>query len=93
MIAELYRYFDDQPAFGPDNQNLIDLLRSPGGDVTRIRFWPSWNTSATIGPSCWDAFSALYAAMLTSLDLIREEEVQRGISWSWSGRGAGLRRR
>ena len=29
LMAELYRFFDTQPTFGPENQNLVDLLRSP----------------------------------------------------------------
>jgi penicillin-binding protein-related factor A (putative recombinase) len=29
IIAELQRFFMDLPTFGPDNQNLIDMLRSP----------------------------------------------------------------
>jgi len=29
IIPLLHAFFDTQPAYGPDNQNLIDMLRSP----------------------------------------------------------------
>jgi glycosidase len=29
MMASLHDFFDTQPRFGPDNQNLIDMLRAP----------------------------------------------------------------
>jgi len=29
LISTLYAFFETQPRFGPDNQNLIDLLRAP----------------------------------------------------------------
>jgi glycosidase len=30
MMSELYKFFDTQPTFGPKNQNLLDLLQTPG---------------------------------------------------------------
>ncbi len=29
MIYLLRKFFDTQPKFGPENQNLVDMLRSP----------------------------------------------------------------
>ena len=29
LISNLHAFFDTQPRFGPDNQNLIDMLRAP----------------------------------------------------------------
>ena len=29
LIRQLYEFFETQPRFGPDQQNLIDLLRAP----------------------------------------------------------------
>ena len=29
LVASLHEFFDTQPPFGPDNQNLVDMLRSP----------------------------------------------------------------
>ncbi len=28
-MADLHAFFETQPRFGPDNQNLVDMLRSP----------------------------------------------------------------
>jgi glycosidase len=33
IISDLKKFFDSQPAFGPDNQNLIEMLRSPAIQV------------------------------------------------------------
>jgi glycosidase len=66
----LRAFFDTQPPFGPNNQNLIDMLRAPAlaspysltGQLEYIRqYW-----SSVVG-------RYLYR-LLTSLDLIKEEE-------------------
>lgn len=70
IVNELHAFFDDQPPFGPDNQNLIDMLRSPAiavphslsGQLEYIRQW-------------WSSLLGEYLfRLLSSLDLIREEE-------------------
>jgi glycosidase len=79
IMAELHRFFDTQPSFGPQQQNLIDMLRSPAvavpyslaGQIEYIRT----NWSELLGRY----LSALLGRLLTSLDLIREEEMQRGM--------------
>ena len=70
IIAELHAFFETQPRFGPDNQNLVDMLRSPAiavpyslpGQLEYIRMR-------------WGALLGRYIfRMLSSLDLIREED-------------------
>jgi len=70
IIDELRIFFETEPPFGPDNQNLVDLLRSPAievphslpGQLEYIR--EKW--SSLLG-------HFLYR-LLGGLDLIREEE-------------------
>ncbi len=68
-MEQLYSFFETQPRFGPDQQNLIDLLRAPAlaspyslsGQLEFIR--TRW--SETLG--------GLIYRLLSSLDLIKEE--------------------
>ncbi len=70
IIKSLHSYFDTQPPFGPDRQNLIDMLRSPAiaapyslpGQLEYIR--ERW--AVLLG-------SYLYR-LLGSLDLLKEED-------------------
>ena len=70
MIAELRSYFKTQPTFGSDDQDLIEMLRSPAiasphslpGQLEYIR--TKW--SALLGEDIY--------RLLSSLDLIKEEE-------------------
>jgi len=70
IISELHDFFEQQPPFGPDMQNLVDMLRSPaiavphslGGQLEYIRTRWAFLLS-----------SYLYR-LLSSLDLIKEEE-------------------
>lgn len=70
IIACLHEFLDTQPGFGPDNQNLIDMLRSPAiavphslaGQLEYIR-------------SKWGYLLGDYLLrLLNSLDFIKEEE-------------------
>jgi len=70
IIAELHAFFDTQPPFGPDQQNLVDMLRAPAiavphslaGQLEYIR-------------QRWGHLLGRYLyRLLGSLDLIREEE-------------------
>jgi len=70
FIDELYAFFETQPRFGPDQQNLVDMLRAPAvaipyslsGQLEYIR-------------ERWSELLGRYLyRLLTSLDLIREEE-------------------
>jgi glycosidase len=70
IIKSLHDYFDTQPRFGPEDQNLVDMLRSPAiaephsltGQLEYIR-------------TRWGYLIGQYLyRLLSSLDLIREEE-------------------
>jgi glycosidase len=70
ILPSLHAFFETQPPFGPDSENLIDMLRSPAiavphslsGQIEYIR-------------SRWGLFlSTFLYRLLSSLDLIREEE-------------------
>jgi len=69
-IAEIYKYFDTQPPFGPDNQNLIDVLRAPALKEPNSLFaqleYIRQRWSSLLG-------EFLYR-LLGSLDFIREDE-------------------
>jgi alpha amylase-like protein len=81
LMEELHRFFEGQPPFGPDDQNLIDMLRSPAlafpdslqGQLEYI--WKRWGYLLT-------GFRHLHR-LLSALDWIREEETPRA--------GAGAR--
>ncbi len=70
VIYLLRKFFDGQPKFGPDNQNLIDMLRSPAvavpmslaGQLSYIR-------------ERWGSMLGGYLErLLGSLDVLKEEE-------------------
>ena len=70
LMSDLHTFFDTQPRFGPDNQNLIDMLRAPAlnapdslvGQLAYIR-------------SRWGVLLGRYLLrLLSSLDFIQEEE-------------------
>ncbi|MCJ7803141.1 MAG: alpha-amylase family glycosyl hydrolase, partial [Desulfobacterales bacterium] len=71
IIEALHPFFDNQPLFGPDHQNLVDMLRSPAlavphslsGQLEYIR--EKWGY--LLGP--------YLLRLLSSLDLIKEEEI------------------
>lgn len=70
IIQELRNYFETQPFFGPDHQNLVDMLRSPAvavpysiqGQLEYIR--ERWGS----------LLGRFLYRLLGSLDLLREEE-------------------
>lgn len=70
LTAALHEYFETRPRFGPDNQNLIDLLRAPAlaapasleGQLAFIR--DRW--SSLVGD--------FVRRMITALDILKEEE-------------------
>jgi len=70
LASALRQYFETRPRFGPENQNLIDLLRAPAlasdsldGQLAYIR--DQW--SELVGD--------LVERMLRALDVLKEEEV------------------
>jgi len=80
MMEELHTFFGEQPVFGPEYQNLIDMLRSPAiaaphsltGQLEYIR--EKWGSM----------LGKYFYRLLSSLDLIKEEEVAESRRWmSW----------
>jgi glycosidase len=71
LTAALRDYFETRPRFGPDNQNLVDMLRAPAlaspdslaGQLAYIR--EKWK----------DLLGDLVRRLLTALDVLKEEEV------------------
>ena len=70
ILDEMHAFFNDQPTFGPDNQNLVDMLRSPAiaspdsleGQLEYIR-------------DRWGFLLSHYLMkLLGSLDMITEEQ-------------------
>ncbi|MGZ4787500.1 MAG: alpha-amylase family glycosyl hydrolase [Terriglobales bacterium] len=71
ITAALHDYFDGRPKYGPDNQNLVDMLRAPAlaspDDLTgQLAFiQEKWKT--VIGD--------LVRRLLTAIDVLKEEQV------------------
>ncbi len=70
ITGSLREFFETQPTFGPENQNLIDMLRSPAINVPH-----SLAGQLQFMLNRWGILLGKYLyRMLSSLDLIREEE-------------------
>ena len=70
IIASLHDFFDTQPPFGPDHQNLVDMLRSPAIAVPH-----SLSGQLEYIRERWGYLLGEYLyRLLSSLDLIAEEE-------------------
>lgn len=86
IVRGLYEFFADQPSFGPENQNLIDLLRapalaSPDSLTGQLEFIQGrWGT--VLG-------SILTRLLISSVDLVREEEKIRFAFAPGAGGGGG----
>lgn len=73
IMASLHQFFDTQPRFGPDNQNLVDMLRSPAIHVPH-----SLSGQLHYMLERWGLLLGKYLyRLLTSLDVIKEEEKLR----------------
>jgi glycosidase len=70
VLTELHAFFETQPPFGPDNQNQVDMLRSPSTAVPH-----SLSGQLEYMLTRWGPLLGQYLyRLLTSLDLIKEEE-------------------
>ena len=70
VMDALYRFFDAQPPFGPDHQQLIDLLRAPS-----LACPHSLSGQLEYILSRWGALIGKFLyRLLSGLDLIKEEE-------------------
>ena len=71
IIETLHPFFDNQPLFGPDHQNLVDMLRSPALDVPH-----SLLGQLEYIREKWGYLLGSYLLqLLSSLDLMKEEEI------------------
>jgi glycosidase len=71
IIEALRSFFDRQPLFGPDHQNLVDMLRSPAVAVPH-----SLSGQLDYIREKWGYLLGSYLLrLLSSLDLIKEEEI------------------
>ena len=70
LIPLMHAFFETQPPFGPDNQNLIDMLRSPAINAPQ-----SLTAQLEFIRQRWGTLLGKYLfRLLGSLDLIKEEE-------------------
>ncbi len=70
IITSLHEFFDTQPPYGPDNQNLIDMLRSPAIAVPY-----SLEGQLEFIRERWGLILGKYLyRLLSSLDLLKEEQ-------------------
>ena len=76
LMEGFRRFFESQPPFGPDDQNLVDMLRSPAlafpdSLYSQLEYiWKRWG-------HLLGRFRHLHR-LLSALDWIREEETRRG---------------
>ncbi|MBN1834986.1 MAG: alpha-amylase, partial [Spirochaetales bacterium] len=70
FMEALYEFFDTQPTFGPEEQNLVDMLRSPA-----LAHPHSLTDQLEYIRRRWGSILGKYLyRLLSSLDLIREEQ-------------------
>jgi glycosidase len=70
VIHALYAFFNDQPKFGPEHQNLVDMLRSPA-----IHIPASLTGQLEFIRTRWmEALGKYLYRLLSSLDFLKEEE-------------------
>jgi hypothetical protein len=85
MAAELHRFFDKQPKPGIEPANLVDLLRDPAVQVPYSLSGQLEYIRERWADLLGDALGVYLRRLLTSLDLIREEEMQRGFGGGGPG--------
>ena len=82
IIEALHSFFDNQPLFGPDHQNLVDMLRSPALVVPH-----SLSGQLAYIRERWGYLLDPYLLrLLSSLDLIKEEEIAEWRRMAFWGR-------
>ena len=70
MMSSLYGFFETQPPFGPEDQNLIDMLRSPA-----LVSPDSLSGQLEFMRSRWTVYVGdVLQRLLRSLDFIKEED-------------------
>ena len=82
IIEAFHLFFDRQPLFGPDDQNLVEMLRSPALAVPH-----SLSGQLEYIQEKWGYLLGPYLLrLLSSLDLIKEEEIAELRRMTWWGR-------
>lgn len=74
IAASLHDFFDTQPRFGPDNQNLIDMLRAPALASPNSLFGQLDYILKRWGVVVGGRYMS---RLLSSLDFIKEEQAMR----------------
>ena len=75
IIDEITKFFEDKTRFGPNNQNLIEMLNEPA-----IKFPHSIREQLEYIHENWGEFIGKYLfKILVAIDIIREEELLRGL--------------
>ena len=70
VVTALHEFFETQPGFGPDDENLVDMLRRPAVAVPH-----SLSGQLEYIRERWAYLLGRYVyRLLSSLDLVREEE-------------------
>ncbi|MDY6872371.1 MAG: alpha-amylase family glycosyl hydrolase [Chloroflexota bacterium] len=72
LISELRSFFEDQPVFGPDDQDLITMLRSPAIEVPHSLA----GQLAFIRDRWRDLIGEYLYRLLSSLDVLKEEQTK-----------------
>lgn len=70
VVYNMREFFETQPRFGPDNQNLIDMLRAPAIAVPDSLFGQLSYIRERWGP----LLGPYLQRLLSSLDLLKEEQ-------------------
>ncbi len=86
VIAALQEFFDRQPAFGPDNQTLIEMLRAPALTAPDSLEGQLQFIQQRWAPYFGEAFARVMTQLLTGLDLIKEDQ-KAALSFGWVGDG------
>jgi len=75
IVDEISNFFEDKAKFGPDNQNLIEMLKEP------VEKYPhSIREQLEYIHDSWGSVLGKYTfQILIALDIIREEEMLRGL--------------
>jgi len=82
IIDSLHAFFNIQPFFGPDQQNLMDMLRTPAVAVPHSL----WGQLEYIREKWGLMLGKYFYRLLSSLDLIKEEEIAEQRRMAFWGR-------
>ncbi len=82
IIASLHAFFNIQPFFGPDQQNLMDMLRTPAVAVPHSL----WGQLEYIREKWGLMLGKYFYRLFSSLDLIKEDEIAEERRMAFWGR-------